>query len=86
MINSRIWAGNVARIGERRGVYRVWVGINEVNDYLGDPGVDGRIILRRILRKWDVGVMEWIELAQSIGENYIMRSLIICTAHQIFFW
>jgi hypothetical protein len=22
----------------------------------GDPGVDGRIILRRIFRKWDVGV------------------------------
>jgi len=27
-------------------------------DYLGDPGVDGRIILRRIFRKWDVGL--WI--------------------------
>ena len=24
-------------------------------DRLGDPGVGGRIILRRILRKWDVG-------------------------------
>jgi len=23
---------------------------------LGDPGVDGRIILRWIFRKWDVGV------------------------------
>jgi hypothetical protein len=22
---------------------------------LGDPGVDGKIILRRIFRKWDVG-------------------------------
>jgi len=32
---------------------------------LGDPGVDGRIILRRILRKWDVGDMDWIELAQD---------------------
>ena len=32
--------------------------------YLGDPGVDGRIILRRIFRKWDVGGMKWIELAQ----------------------
>ena len=27
-------------------------------DHLGDPGVDGRIILRWIYRKWDVGV--WI--------------------------
>jgi hypothetical protein len=23
---------------------------------LGDPGVDGRIILRWIFRKWDVGI------------------------------
>jgi len=31
---------------------------------LEDPGVDGRIILRWIFRKWDVG-MDWIELAQD---------------------
>jgi hypothetical protein len=30
-----------------------------------DSGVDGRIILRRIFRKWDVGGMDWIELAQD---------------------
>jgi len=29
---------------------------------LEDPGVVGRIILRLILRKWDVGGMEWIKL------------------------
>ena len=34
-------------------------------DHLGDPGVDGRIILRWILRKWDVRGMDWIELAQE---------------------
>jgi hypothetical protein len=34
-------------------------------DLLGDPGVDGRIILRWIFRKWDVGVVNWIELAQD---------------------
>jgi len=34
---------------------------------LGDPGVDGRIILRWIFRKWDVGGMDWIELAQDRG-------------------
>jgi len=31
---------------------------------LGDPGVDGRT-LRWIFRKWDVGGMDWIELAQD---------------------
>ena len=34
-------------------------------DHLGDPGVDGRIILRWILRKWDLGGMDWINLAQD---------------------
>ena len=33
-------------------------------DHLGDPGVDGRIILRWIFREWDVR-MDWIELAQN---------------------
>jgi hypothetical protein len=31
----------------------------------GDSGVDGRIILRWIFRKWDVGGMNWIEVAQD---------------------
>ena len=30
-----------------------------------DSGVGGRIILRWIFRKWDVGGMDWIELAQD---------------------
>ena len=56
MIKSRIrWAGHVARIGERREVYSVLVGGNlREREHLGDPGVDGRIILRWICRKWDV--------------------------------
>jgi hypothetical protein len=31
---------------------------------LGDPGVDGRIILKWISKRW-VGGMDWIELAQD---------------------
>jgi len=42
------WAGNVARMGEKRGVYRVSVGKPGGKNNLGDPGVDGRIILRWI--------------------------------------
>jgi hypothetical protein len=33
---------------------------------LGDPGIDGMIILRWIFRKYDVG-MNWNELAQDRG-------------------
>jgi len=45
---------------DRRGVYKVLVGGNlRERDHLGDPDVDGRIILRWIFRKWDVGV--WTE-------------------------
>jgi hypothetical protein len=39
------WAGYVTRMGEGRGVYRVLVGNPEGKRPLGDPGVDGRIIL-----------------------------------------
>jgi hypothetical protein len=41
-----------------------WWGDVREGDHLGDPGVDGRIILRRVFGKWDGG-MNWIELAQD---------------------
>ena len=48
------WAGHVVRMGERRGVYRVWWGDLRDRDHLGDPGVDGRIMLSSIFKMWDV--------------------------------
>ena len=45
------WAGHVARMRERRGVYRLLVGKLRARDHLGDLGLDGRIILRWIFRK-----------------------------------
>jgi len=50
------WEGHVARMGDSRGVYRVWWGILRERDRLGDTSIDGRIILRWIFRKWDVGL------------------------------
>jgi hypothetical protein len=38
-------------MGEGRDVYRVWWGDLRKSDHCGDPGVDGRIILRWILKK-----------------------------------
>ena len=43
-------------MGERRGLYRVLVGKLEGKRNLGDTGLDGRIILRWIFRKWDGGI------------------------------
>jgi len=65
------WAGHVAHMGERRGVYRVLVGNLYERDHLGDPGVDGRIILRWIFRKWDVGVWtgwNWLRIGTVGGQ------------------
>ena len=39
------WAGHVARMGKRRGVYRILVGNPEGKRPLGRPRIDGRIIL-----------------------------------------
>jgi hypothetical protein len=53
VIKSRImrWAGHVASMDDRKGVLKVLVGKLEKRDRLGDPGIDGRIILRWISRK-----------------------------------
>jgi hypothetical protein len=42
-------------MGERRGAYRVLVAKPEGRNHLEDPGIDGRIILKRILEKRDGG-------------------------------
>jgi hypothetical protein len=42
--------GAYRAIGERRGVCRVLGNLKE-KDHMGDPGVDGRIILRWIFRE-----------------------------------
>ena len=44
------WAEHVARMEEGRVVHKVLVGKPEGKNHLGDPGVDGRIILRWIFR------------------------------------
>jgi hypothetical protein len=42
--------------GERRGAYRDLVGKPEGRNHLEDPGVDGRIILKRIFERLDGGL------------------------------
>ena len=48
-------AGHVARMGRGEMHTGFWWGDMKVRDHLEDPGVDGRIILRWIFRKWDGG-------------------------------
>jgi len=52
--------------GWRREAYTgFWWGNLRERDQLGDPGVDGRIILGWIFRKLQCGSMTWKELAQD---------------------
>jgi len=62
-------------MGERRGVYRVWRGNLGERDHLGGLGVGGRIILRWIIRKWDVVVWtgsSWLRVGTG-GGHLLMR-------------
>jgi hypothetical protein len=42
----------------------LWWGDLREGVHLGDPGVEGSITLKWIVKKWDVR-MDWIELAQD---------------------
>ena len=59
------WAGHVARMGERRGVYRVMVGKPEAKRPLGRPRRRWEDNIKMDLQEVDCGGMEWIEFAQD---------------------
>jgi hypothetical protein len=44
-------------MGRREACIRFWWGNWRERDHCGDPGIDGRIILGWIFRKWYVGVL-----------------------------
>jgi len=60
----------VACMVEGRGVHRVLVGKPQGKRPLGDPDVDGRIILRWSFRKWE-GVVgtgwSWLRIGRGGG-------------------
>jgi hypothetical protein len=51
-------------MGKREVDTAFWWGDLREGDHLGDPSVDGKIILKWIFKTWDWG-MDWIELAQD---------------------
>jgi hypothetical protein len=46
------WAGHVAHLEKREVHTGFWWGDMRDGDHLEDPGVDGRIILKWISKKW----------------------------------
>ena len=59
------WAGHVARMGERRGVYRILVGQPEGKRPLGRPRRRWEDNIKMDLQEMGCGGMDWIELAQD---------------------
>jgi len=59
------WAGHVARIDDRRGIYRVLVGKPEGRRPLGRPRRTWEDNIKTDLQKVGCGGMDWIELAQD---------------------
>ena len=59
------WAGHVAHIRERRGIYRVSVGKLEGNRPLGRPRHKWEDDIKMDLQEVGCGGMDWIELAQD---------------------
>jgi len=59
------WAGHVARMGEGRGMYRVWVRKPEGKRTLERPRRRWEDSIKMDLQEVGCGGMEWIELAQD---------------------
>jgi len=59
------WAGNVARMRERRGVHRVLVGKPEGNRPLGRPRRRWEDTIKMDLQEVGCGGVDWLELAQD---------------------
>jgi len=59
------WKGRRARVGERRGVYRVLVGKPEGKRLLGRPRGRWDDNIKMDIQEVGCGSMDWIELAQD---------------------
>jgi hypothetical protein len=67
------WAGHVARIGEKRNVYRLLVGKPEGKRSLGRPKLSWIDNIKVDLLEIGFNVVDWIDLAQ---DRYRWRALV----------
>jgi hypothetical protein len=64
------WAGHIARMGKREVHTGFWWGDLREGDHFGDQGVDGRIILKLIFKKWDGRAwtgLSWVRIGRGGG-------------------
>ena len=59
------WAGHVARMGEERGAYSIFLGKPEGKRPLGRPRHRCVNNIRMVLQEVGCGYMDWIGLAQD---------------------
>ena len=71
------WAGHVADMGERRGIYRVLVGNPEGKRPLGRPRQRWEDNIKTDLQKVGCGGMDWIELAQDRDRWWALENAVI---------
>jgi hypothetical protein len=58
-------------MGEKGGAYRILWGDLREGNHLGDPGVDGRIVLKWIFKNWDGVWTGLIWLRIGTGDDYL---------------
>jgi len=71
------WAGHVACMGERRGVYRVLVGKRKGKRPLGRPRHRWEYNIKMNLHEVGCGGMDWFELAKDRDRWRVLVNAII---------
>ena len=72
------WAGHVARMGERRGVYRVFVGKYQGKRPPGRRRRRWEDNIKMDLQEVGCGGMDWIDLAQDRDRWLALVNAVMC--------